>query len=82
MLILDIFVYIWLSLICCMCTRLCYEEHRERQKNYIMSFSCIKDKLCCLFGRNKREPLIQESELVDSIYNDNDEESPPRWVHD
>lgn len=79
MLVLNIFMYIWLSLVCCMCTRLCYEEHMERHPSTRWNCSYIKRK-CCFW---KYKPIIQESELVESFHdveqNQNDE--PPSWVH-
>lgn len=78
---IDIFLFIWLGLVCCMCTRLCYEEHRERYPNSTISYSYIKRKLCFCC---KEKPLIEESEMTDSHYTQvgkTEEGDPPHWVH-
>ena len=80
MLILDIFLYTWIGLIFCMCSRLCYEEHQQRHPDTRINFQYIKRKTFGLFY--KSEPLITENELCESVHVDNDPETnPPRWVH-
>lgn len=82
MIALNVFMYIWLILLCCMCSRLCYEEQQQRHPDNRFNCNKIKKKLC------PREPLIEESELTESICIDNDEHddddienTPPRWVN-
>ena len=80
MLVLDIFLYIWLGLIFCMCTRLCYEEHQQRHPNTRFNFTYMKRKLSILF--DKQEPLILESELTESFHDleTTPPDEPPDWV--
>ena len=78
---IDIFLCFWLGLVCCMCTRLCYEEHTERHPNSRISYSYMKRKLCFCCKDN---PLIEESEMTDSHYtqvNKAEECDPPQWVN-
>lgn len=78
--VLDIFVYIWLSLVCCMCTRICYEEHQQRNPNMRIDFAYVKRKVCACFRRN--DPLIVENEMTASYSNLECQPSddPPSWV--
>lgn len=79
MLILDIFLYFWLSLVCCMCTTLCYEEHRERYPNSEFTITNIKKRF-----KKSHEPLISENELTESVTDIEaqpvDPDEPPHWV--
>lgn len=74
-------MYIWLSIACCMCTRICYEEHRERNPQTRLSLTYIKRKCCCCL--NSYKPIITENELTESFHDVeermNDDE-PPDWT--
>ena len=60
---LDIFLYVWICIICCMCSRLCYEVQRETHPDSRCIY-CRK-----LFSWSK-PPLIvlDDSEMVDNSY--------------
>ena len=80
MLVVDLFLYTWLSLICCMCTRLCYEVHLEKYPNSKFSYTYVKRKTYSVLYHS-REPLIQESELSESVTDiERPVEEPPDWV--
>ena len=82
MLALDIFLYIWLCLICCMCSHLCYEEHQQRNPNTRFNFIYVKRKLSVLFGN--QEPVNLNQNLVEMTGSYADLEAqpddPPDWV--
>ena len=83
MLALDILLYIWLSLICCMCSRLCYEVYIQKHPTSCMRISYMKRKLFSVF--NKDEPLIHSTEMTDSIVDADvhyTADDPPEWVRE
>lgn len=83
MLALDVFLYVWIGLICCMCSRLCYEEHTRRNPTTKIRFSYLKRKFFCMFQKN--EPLISDTEMSGSVIDVEEQyraDDPPKWVQE